>query len=81
MAAIEAGRRPVAPQLARRVPGQGGAAVGIRAVVHRLAQGVGALEHEALGERLVQRDLQRLVLGRQPRAPRVDRLNAAELDA
>ena len=75
--AIEAGRRPVAAQLARRVPGQRRAAV-VVALVHRLAERVGALEQQAVRERLVERDLQRLVVGLQPIAPRVDRDDAPE---
>src|SRR4029453_16444358 len=75
---VETSRRPVAPELAGRIPGQRRTAISIGAIVHGLAEGVRTLEHEALREGLVEGHLQRLVLGRQPRAPGVDRLDAPE---
>ena len=56
MGAVEAGQRPVAVLLERVLPGQTGPPIVVR-LVHRLAERVGALEHEALRERLVERDL------------------------
>src|SRR5204862_5176686 len=80
VAAVESRRSPVAPELTRRVPQKNGAAVAVVVgrIVHRLAQGVRALDQQSVRERLVQRHLQRVVLRVQALAPGIDGNDASE---